>query len=636
MDDPFSASVFCFTPLRVPVSELGRRDACPPSQPSPIAPACSTPPLSELGRPDACPPSQPSSSLGQALGGMDCQRLPVSVRTGSSLEPIDLVDDLRQEVDQLRAKVRRLEREVQRLERENLEERQQAAYWKSRHRDALLRITDWEKKVEQLEGEKRKLQADLFGKSTEKTTRSDRSNDLDDPQDDSRRPPQKRGQQPNNPGPKRRDYSHLPVEHECSVRPAEECVCPECGEPLLLRGDTEDSEQIEIEVRAYRRVIHRRRYQRTCTCEGPLTLSAPPTPKLIPKGRYGISVWVEIVLDKYFSFRPTERLLASWRLLGLDLAPGTVTDGLRRLEVLLKPIYEALQKRNRQGDLHQADETRWPVFIILEGKEGYGWWLWVYLSHDTVVFLLSPGRDHTVPENHFRAESRGVCVVDRYSAYKAMSWVKDGVLVLAFCWAHVRRDFVRVGKGWPQLKTWALEWLRRIRELYRLNRRRLAVKRDSAEFKEADNCLRQAVAQIKKQMEAELARADLATPCRKVLESLREHWVGLTRFVDDPRIPMDNNASERCGRGPAIARKNFYGSGSQWSGELAAASFSIFATLSMGKLNPRKWLTWYFKECAAAGGKVPADIQRFLPWNLSEEKKKELSDNKLSKRDDTS
>jgi transposase len=209
-------------------------------------------------------------------------------------------------------------------------------------------------------------------------------------------------------------------------------------------------------------------------------------------------------------------------------------------------------------------------------------------------------------------------------------------LVLAFCWAHVRRDFIRVGKGWPQLKTWALEWLRRIRELYRLNRRRLAVKRDSAQFKEADASLRQAVAAMNKQMEAELARTDLATPCRKVLESLHEHWVGLTRFVDDPRIPMDNNASERCGRGPALARKNFYGSGSQWSGELAAAAFSIFATLLMGKLNPRRWLTWYFDECAAAGGKVPADIQPFLPWNLSEQKKKELSDHPLPEANDTS
>ena len=157
----------------------------------------------------------------------------------------------------------------------------------------------------------------------------------------------------------------------------------------------------------------------------------------------------------------------------MDLAPGTVTDGLQRLETLLRPIYEALQERNRQGNLHQADETRWPVFILTEGKQGYGWWLWVFLGPDSVAFLLNVSRGHEVPENHFRAESRGVLVVDRYSAYKAMSWVKQGFVVLAFCWAHVRRDFIRVGKGWPRLKTWALEWLRRIRVLYRLNKRRL-------------------------------------------------------------------------------------------------------------------------------------------------------------------
>jgi transposase len=560
---------------------------------------------------------------------MNGQLLQVCRPNSSSLELMALVATLRQEVARLSA-------EVERLKRENLEFRQQAGYWKSRHRDALQRITELEQKNEQLEGEKRQLKADLFGKSTETTTRTDRSNDLDDPQDDSQGPPRNRGQQPGNAAPKRRDYSHLPVREKVLELPAEQCVCPDCGQPFVAHGYTDDAEEIEIEVGAYRRVIRRRRYRRTCTCDGPTTIMAAPAPKLIPKGRYGVSVWVEVLLDKYFGYRPTERLLGSWRLLDLDLAPGTVTDGLRRLEVLLRPIYEALQERNRQGDLHQADETRWPVFIILEGKEGYGWWLWVLLGPDTVVFLLNVSRGHEVPENHYRAESRGVLVVDRYSAYKAMSWVKQGLVVLAFCWAHVRRDFIRVGKGWPQLKTWALEWLRRIRELYRLNRRRLAAKRDSAEFKEADGCLRQAMAQMKKQMEAELARADLATPCRKALESLQEHWVGLTRFVDDPRIPMDNNASERRGRGPAVARKNFYGSGSEWSGQLAAAAFSIFATLSMGKLNPRKWLTWYFEECAAAGGKVPADIQRFLPWNLSDEKKKELRNTGLPEADDTS
>jgi transposase len=550
---------------------------------------------------------------------MDGQLVQIFCPSDSFSESVPLVEIPRQEWVDLCAR-------VQRLERENLEFRQQDGYWKSRHRDALLRIAALEQRIDQLEGEKRQLQADLFGRRSETKPLKDRSNHLDDPQDEPQQPKRKRGQQPENNGPKRRDYSRLPVREEFVDLPPEQCVCPDCGQPLRLRSDTEDSEQIEIDVRAYRRKIRRRRYERTCTCEGRRTYTAPPPPKLIPKGRYGISLWVEVLLDKYFTYRPTERFLASWRLWDLNLAAGTVTDGLQRLEVLLRPIYEAIKQRNPRGDLHQGDETRWPVFVPLEGKEGHGWWLWLVKGLDTVAYLLDASRSHTVPENHYGAESRGVLVVDRYSAYKAMIWVQDGVIVLAFCWAHVRRDFIRVGKGWPKLKTWALEWLRRIHGLYRLNDRRLAAERDSAAFGVADDCLRQAVAEMKTQMEAELARADLAPPCRRVLESLQVHWEGLTRFVDDPRIPMDNNTSEQLARGPAVARKNFYGSGSQWSGHLAAALFSILATLSMWKLNPRKWLTWYFEKCAAAGGKAPENIQPFLPWNLSEETKRELGE----------
>ena len=164
----------------------------------------------------------------------------------------------------------------------------------------------------------------------------------------------------------------------------------------------------------------------------------------------------------------------------------------------------------------------------------------------------------------------------------------------------------------------------------------MAVPKDTTAFGEADGGLRQAVAEMRAQMETELARVALATPCRKALERLHEHWDGLTRFVGDPRIPMDNNASGRRARGPAVARKNFSGSGSLWSGRLAAALFSIFATLSLWKLNPRRWLTWYFEHCAAAGGQVPEDIQRFLPWNLDDAKRNELGEPDHPEGDDTS
>ena len=533
-----------------------------------------------------------------------------------SLSVGQMLGQLRQEVAELRG-------EVTQLRRENLELRQQAGYWKGQHAQAVKRIEQLQHDVEHLRGENRKLRSQAFARKTEKDACQDRSNHLEG-EDETPTEPKSRGQRRDRPGPQRRDYSHLPARPEVHELPEAERLCPHCGLPYIQCG-SEDSEQLEIETIVYRRVIKRQRYQRTCGCAGPQTVTAPPPPKLIPKGLLGLSLWVEILLDKFASHRPTERLLASWRLLGLDVSAATVAGGLQQLAPLFTPVYEALQERNRQSSHLQADETRWLVFIEVEGKTGHRWWLWVFLGADTVVFVLDPSRSHTVPEKHLPSDGGHVLMVDRYSAYKAMAQVKNGQIVLAFCWAHVRRDFIAVGKGWPELKEWALACLRRIRELYRLNRLRLADDQTAAERQQADAALRQAVQAMNAQAAVALADANLREPCRKALHSLQEHWLGLTRFVDDPRIPMDNNASERRARGPALGRKNYYGSGSMWSGRLAAMLFSLFATLGKWNLNPRAWLAWYLQACAEAGGTAPLDITPFLPWNLSPEQRTALT-----------
>ncbi len=123
---------------------------------------------------------------------------------------------------------------------------------------------------------------------------------------------------------------------------------------------------------------------------------------------------------------------------------------------------------------------------------------------------------------------------------------------------------------------------------------------------------------MRQQFLVELADPTLQTPCRKALTSLQDHWDGLTRFVDDRRIPMDNNAMERRLRNPALGRKNYNGSESEWSGRLAAMLFSLLATLDLWGINPRSWLTEYMQACAAAGGQAPADLDPFLPWNRPE------------------
>jgi transposase len=331
------------------------------------------------------------------------------------------------------------------------------------------------------------------------------------------------------------------------------------------------------------------------------------------------------LLDKFVGHRPTERLLSQWQSLGLDVAAGTVVGGLERLGPLFEPLYDALLTRNAASPFAQADETRWMVFVAQEGKAGYRWWLWAFLGEDTVVFRLDPARSHEVPEGHFPADARVVLMVDRSSAYKAMAQVELGGAVLVFCWAHVRRDFVTVGKGRPEHKEWALSWLRRIHVLYRHDHRRRGAKTGRADFIAADAELRQSVAAMKAQADAESADPKLPTPCRKVLASPQEHRPGLIRFLDDPRIPLDNDASERRLRGPALGRKDYYGSGALWSGRLAATLFSLSATSALARINIRTWLTWSLGSCAENGGRAPSDITPFLPWKMSAERRRELA-----------
>ncbi len=163
--------------------------------------------------------------------------------------------------------------------------------------------------------------------------------------------------------------------------------------------------------------------------------------------------------------------------------------------------------------------------------------------------------------------------------------------------------------------------MKRINDLFAQNARRLEVRSDREKFRAEDRTLRDAAKAMVELREEELARADLHPAQRKALVSLRNHWEGLTIFIDNPDIPMDNNDPERRLRNPVVGRKNYYGSGAVWSGMLAAMLFTIFQTLLLNNLNPLKWLQAYFEACARNGGRPPEDIEAFLPWNMPEEQK---------------
>lgn len=165
----------------------------------------------------------------------------------------------------------------------------------------------------------------------------------------------------------------------------------------------------------------------------------------------------------------------------------------------------------------------------------------------------------------------------------------------------------------------------RIGQLYKLNDERLAAQEKGQDKGEKNRRLKEAAAAMSKQWQEELAQENLHPAARKVLQSMQEHWGGLTVFVDHPSVPMDNNRGERTIRELVVGRKNYLGSGAEWSGQLAAWMFSLLASLKKWRINPRKWLVAYLQACAQAGGQVPAEVEKWLPWKLSAEQKKEMA-----------
>jgi transposase len=426
----------------------------------------------------------------------------------------------------------------------------------------------------------------------------------------------------------------LPVVEEVREVPPDQRHCPVCGTPYGEFPGAEESQIVEVHIQAPMRRIKRKRYHKGCQCPGVRgMLTAPPAPRVLPKTSLGVSVWTEVLLDKYLYARPTHRLCEELRHQGVPLAQGTLTDGLRRLAPLFAPVMRALHDRQMSEEVFQSDETRWAVFEEVAGKHGHRWYLWVIRSASVVYYQMAASRGAIVPQGHFAGLQalEVVVVCDRYTAYKCLAKSRDGVL-LAFCWAHVRRDFLDAAHSWPEWSAWMLAWVEDIRELYRLNTARLAVwdaarplLSQSQEFTDCQHELENKLTQMKTRCDEQLQEQGGPGVQRKVLTSLQKHWAGLRVFVEHPQVPMDNNAAERALRNPVTGRKHYYGSGRVWSAQLAAAMFTVLQTVLLGGLNPRHWLQAFLQACADHGGVPPADLSEFLPWTISAERKHQLS-----------
>src|SRR5215470_9749656 len=412
----------------------------------------------------------------------------------------------------------------------------EAHYWRRQQERLVEREAALQAEVQTLQAPIRDLTQRLYGTKSEKSARPDSAGESKPAS------PRSRGQQPGSQGHGRSERSALTVVADVpDLSPAQAC-CPTCGAAFAPFPGAEESTILAVQVQAHLRRIQRRRYHKTCQCpQVPGMVTAPPAPRVIPKSPLGVSLWTTVLLDKYLYGRPTSRFCEQLKHHGLLLSQGTLTDGWQKIAGLFEPVMTKLYERQMGEKLFHGDETRWEVFEEVDGKTGHRWYLWVMQSASVVFYRMAPGRGADIPKAHFAKLHKDlvdvVLVCDRYSAYKCLARDCDD-LILAFCWAHVRRDFLKAARSWPELARWMFAWVDDIRELYRLNQARLAVWDETLPFSQQPSAfverhcsLATQLSQMQARCEAHLQEPDLHLVQHKVLSSLHNHWDGLTVFV---------------------------------------------------------------------------------------------------------
>jgi len=477
-----------------------------------------------------------------------------------------------------------------------------------------LQIKEKDALIDTLKKSNAYLQTKLFGSQSEKKTvkaLSTKEEVSDNPKSQ-----RKRGQQPGSKG-HGRSIKLIARKVEVDLPVAQTC-CSICSTDFLLLEATKDSKLIE-----YHQFLEETTYKRQvavsqCKCFGKIIKVADMPRKLFPRTEIGNSLWTHFLLGKYLFGTPTNRIQKALSLREINIPLGTLNYGFKRINELLTSLYEQMQDHAKAADLWNADETSWRIMDADNRK----FWLWVIASSDAAVYIMDQSRSSNVP-NHFFKDSSGILVSDRFSAYKSLK----ALIKTAWCWVHVRRDFLAIYKGVKKHKTWSAKWLQRIGKLFSINHKRFKLfeegKCNDSEWHDINEELVSLLKKFQNEFKREISQNKLDNIQLKVLRSLNKHWTGLTLFASDCRIPMDNNRAERLLRGAVNLRKNSNGSGTAWSGQLAAKVLTLFHTWLINGLNPEAMMEAFLDDnsmnCAAP------DLKQYLPWSMSEARKREFA-----------
>jgi transposase len=408
---------------------------------------------------------------------------------------------------------------------------------------------------------------------------------------------------------------HLPRQTQTHL--PKHTVCPDCGGEL--RKLSEDiSEMLEYVPDSIQVIRHVRPKLSCQQCERIVQAPAPSRP--IARGLAGPGLLAHVLVSKYADHLPLYRQCEIYGRQGIELERSTLADWVGGTSALLDPLVEVLRRYVMAASKLHADDTRVPVLAPGTGKTKTGR-LWTYVRDDRPAgdpaapaawYAYSADRGGQHPEQHLKT-FQGALQADAYAGFNQL--YKDERIQEVACWAHVRRKFhdLEQAHGSPL----AREALERIAALYGVEdeiRGRPPDERQQIRQARARPLLQSLHDWFEVWLTKLSRKSDMTAAIRYALTL----WPALTRYCDDGRLEIDNNAAERALRAVTLGRKNYLFAGSDAGGERAAVIYSLIATAKLNGLDPEV----YLREVLTRIADHPINrIEELLPWNIAASEK---------------
>ena len=400
--------------------------------------------------------------------------------------------------------------------------------------------------------------------------------------------------------------------------------CPCCGSNKLSKIGEDVTETLDVVPRQWFVTEHVREKFSCRSCE---KINQPPAPfHAIARGFAGPSLLAMILVDKYANHQPLNRQSEQFAREGIELSVSTMADHVGACAATLMPLHELIKAHVFAAERIHGDDTTVPVLAKVKTRTGR---IWAYVRDDrpfggkappAAVFFYSPDRAGIHPEQHL-AGYCGILQADAYAGFNTL-YAPDrrpGPITEAGCWAHARRKLFELAdvasnarkEKPPPISPIAFEAVRKFDAIFMLERsinglspaeRVTARRRDIAPL----------VNELIEWMKRERAKLSRHNEVAKAMDYMLKRIDVFTRFLDDGRICLSNNAAERVLRAIALGRKSWLFAGSDRGGERAAVMLTLIHTAKLNGVDPQAWLADVLARIA--DHKIN-DLAALLPWN---------------------